>query len=110
MSEPLPPPLPPGTPQRPADTQRGATPSSPGTDATYNFVADKIGGIPNIRKKDNLYQAVAIAVFSLIGMIVGGFVGGWPEGVMLGALGGLVAGTLISGSVLMIVGLRRKSR
>jgi hypothetical protein len=109
MSESLPPPLPSGPPQRNADDQPRSTGSSPGPDATYNLFSDKIGGVPNIRKKDNLYQAATIGVFLIIGLIVGWFVGGWPEGVLLGALGGLVAGALISGLVLMIVGLRRKS-
>ena len=45
----------------------------------------------------------------IAGVMVGWRVGEWPEGVLLGALGGLVAGALISGLILMIVGLRRKA-
>jgi hypothetical protein len=108
MSESLPPPLPSGPPQRNAGDQPPATPSGREHDAIYNIVADKIGGVPNIRKKDNLYQAATVGVSLIIGLIVGWAVGGWPEGVLLGALGGLIAGILISGAVLMIVGLCRK--
>ena len=109
MNESLPPPLPPETRQGGADDQQSAMPSSRGADSTYNFLADKIGGVPNVRKKDNLDQAAAIGVFLIVGVVVGGFVGGWPEGVLLGALAGLIAGTLISGAVLTVIGLRRKS-
>ena len=99
MSETQPPPIPPAPPQSRA----------PAPDAAYNILADKIGGVPNIRKKDNLYQGLSIAVFLVIGLIVGGLLGGWPMGIMLGALGGLVVGTLLSGLVLMVLGLGRKS-
>jgi hypothetical protein len=109
MNESLPPPLPPGTPQRRIGEQQRATPASPGADATYNLLADKIGGVPNLRKKDNLYQAATVAVFSIIGVVVGWSVGGWPEGVLLGVVGGLIAGILISGVVIMVLGFRRKS-
>ena len=109
MSEPLPPPLPAGPPPPNAGAQTRPTVSGRAPDETYNLVADRIGGVPNIRKKDNLYQAAAVGVFVIIGLIVGWFVGGWPEGVLLGALGGLIAGTLLSGLVLMVLGLRRKS-
>ena len=109
MNEALPPPLPSGTPQRGADDQQRPPPPSGGADATYNLLADKIGGVPNVRKKDNLYQAIAIGVFLIVGVVVGGCVGEWPEGVLLGGLAGLIAGTLISGAVLTVIGLCRKS-
>jgi hypothetical protein len=109
MNESVPPLIPSGTPQRGADGQPSAPPSSGGADPTYNFLADKIGGVPNVRKKDNLYQAVAIGVFLIIGAVVGWFLGEWPQGVLLGGLAGLIAGTLISGAVLTVIGLCRKS-
>ena len=109
MNESVPPPLPSGTGQRGADDQQSTTPSSRGPDPTYNFVADKIGGVPNVRKKDNLYQAAAIGVFLIVGAVVGGILGEWPQGVLLGGLAGLIAGTLISGAVLTVIGLWRKS-
>ncbi len=62
-----------------------------------------------MRKKDNLYQGICVLAFLLLGMAVGGFWGGWPFGVLPGAVAGLVAGTLLSGVVLMVPGLLRKS-
>jgi hypothetical protein len=109
MNEPVPPPLPPETRRRNGGDPQSPKPSSSGGDAAYNLLADKIGGVPNIRKKDNLYQAAAIGVFVIVGAVVGWFLGEWPEGVLLGALAGLIAGTLISGSVLTVIGLCRKS-
>jgi hypothetical protein len=109
MNESVPPPLPSGTRERGADHQKGPAPSSPGADPTYNLLADKIGGVPNIRKKDNLFQAAAIGVFLIVGAVVGLFVGEWPEGILLGSLAGLIAGTLISGAVLAVIGICRKS-
>ncbi len=109
MNESVPPPIPSETRQPGADDQQG--PAVPGRkpDNTYNFLADKIGGIPNVRKKDNLYQALAIGVFAIVGAVVGAFLGEWPQGVLLGGLAGLIAGTLISGAVLTVIGLLRKS-
>ena len=109
MNESLPPPIPRDTRQRGADGQQSAPPPNRGADPTYNFLADKIGGIPNVRKKDNLYQALAIGAFLIVGVIVGAFLGEWPQGVLLGGLAGLIAGTLISGAVLTVIGLCRKS-
>ena len=94
MNESLPPPLPPETRQRGADDQQRAAPSSCGADATYNLLADKIGGVPNVRKKDNLYEAAAIGVFLIVGAVVGWFLGEWPQGVLLGGSAGLIAGNL----------------
>ena len=109
MSESLPPPLPAGTPQDNAgDDRRSAAPNRE-PDESYNLLADKIGCVPNVRKKDNLYQAATVLAFLIIGVIVGRSKGEWPEGVLLGALGGLVVGTLISGLVIMVLGLLRKS-
>ncbi len=109
MNESVPPPIPSGTRQPGADDQQGPTVPGRKADATYNFLADKIGGIPNVRKKDNLYQALAIGLFVIVGAVVGAFLGEWPQGVLLGGLAGLIAGTLISGAVLTVIGLLRKS-
>jgi len=109
MNESLPPPLPPSTRQSDADGHQSAAPSTRGADASYNLLADKVGGVPNVRKKDNLYQAAAIGAFLILGAAIGWFVGEWPQGVMLGGLAGLIAGTLISGAVLTVIGLCRKS-
>jgi hypothetical protein len=109
MNESLPPPRPPETRQRGAKGQQSATPSSRRADAAYNMLADKIGCVPNVRKRDNLYQAAAIGLFLVFGAGAGWFLGEWPQGVLLGGLAGLIAGTLITGAVLTVIGLRRKS-
>ena len=109
MNESVPPPLPSGTRPLGANDHQNPAPPSRGPDATYNLLADKIGGVPNVRKKDNLYQAVAIGVFMIVGAVVGWFLGEWPQGVLLGGLAGLIAGTLISGAILTVIGLCRKS-
>jgi hypothetical protein len=103
MSDPTPPPLPPGSSAEAKD------PSARTPEQAYNFVADKIGGVPNVRAKDNVFQAVTVFVFAILGGIIGGATIGWWEGALLGGLGGIIGGTLLSGLVLMIIGLRRKS-
>jgi hypothetical protein len=75
----------------------------------YDQMADKIGLVPNLRKKDNLYQGVAVVIGLLLGAAVGWRWKGWPEGLLLGAVAGLILGTLLSGVALMIVGWIRKS-
>lgn len=75
----------------------------------YHVFADKIGGVPNVRLKDNLYQALAIGAFVAIGSLVGLLKGGWPGGFIVGTVVGMVAGLLLSGAVLTVIGLKRKS-
>lgn len=78
---------------------------------SYDAFAGKVGMVPNVRPKDNLIQGLVVAAFALVGVLVNFFV--TPEtarstGAGYGALAGLVSGGLLSGFVLMIVGLRRK--
>lgn len=80
--------------------------------ASYDAIADKVGLVPNLRVKDNLYQGVVVAVFTLVGAMVGFFLAPATNrslGVGLGAVAGLVVGGLLSGLVLMVLGLVRKS-
>lgn len=77
--------------------------------SSYDAVADKIGLVPNVRRKDNLYQGAAVLVTALLGAAIGWFSFGRLEGVLWGLLGGVVVGGLVSGFVLMIVGLVRKA-
>jgi len=74
----------------------------------YDKVADKVGIVPNIRKKDNLYQGIAVLSFTAVTTVVGLVFWGWPLGAMAGAVIGLIVSGLISGFVLMIIGLTRK--
>lgn len=91
----------------PPDSPKG--PENDGLEQ-YNTVAETLGGIPSLRRKDNVYQAIAIAVATLLGGVIGSItaiireVDPWYLGLLLGVVGGLVAGTLLSGIVLMILG------
>lgn len=76
--------------------------------STYEFVADKVGLVPNLRASDNLFQAIFVAVFILLGAIIGFIYSRSTTGLLVGVLGGLIVGGLLSGLVLMIRGLMRK--
>lgn len=68
----------------------------------YNIVTDLGTGL-NYRWRDNLFQALAIFAFILIGGLIGWWLGGWKlPGLLGGSLIGLIGGWLISGIVLMI--------
>lgn len=94
------------------------TPRKSGTNSDYDLMADKVGFLPNVRKKDNLYQGLCIAVCVIIGMIAGWFWDGGlireivgneaPLRILVGGAAGLIVGTLASGLFLMVLGLRRK--
>lgn len=118
MSETPPPIPPPGGPIEPA-AQKTDAPITTGSKENYNRIADKVGLIPNVRKKDNLYQGLCVMAFVVIGMVAGWFwdgaairdiVGdGWPLRMIVGALVGLVAGALLSGLFIMVLGFVRKT-
>ena len=72
-------------------------------------IADKVGLVPNVRRKDNLYQALAVLPFVLVGAAVGWVWAGWPGGMVAGIVLGLLVGGFLSGFVLMVLGLARKS-
>lgn len=82
--------------------------NDPKASTDYEKLADKVGLVPNVRKKDNLYQGVAVLGTTTVGLIGGLLAGGWPVGALLGALAGLVIGGLVSGGVLMVLGLMRR--
>jgi len=65
---------------------------------TYNVVSDTLVGV-NVRKKDNIIQGLIILVTVIIGLVIGQTYGGF---LMLGGLGGLIIGFLVSGIFLMI--------
>ncbi len=68
----------------------------------YNLVTDTAIG-PNIRVKDNVIQAVAIAGCVVLGCVIGALVVDERlAGACVGGFVGLVAGALLSGFVLMI--------
>jgi hypothetical protein len=77
---------------------------------THEIIADVAVG-PNLRVKDNLFQAVFILASIAIGAGVGAFTASTPPGpgigAILGGIIGLVAGALLSGGILMVYRLFR---
>lgn len=71
----------------------------------YHIVSDNLVGV-NLRRRDNLIQAVVIAVFTAVGSVLGwtGVLGEWAllDPALVGALAGLIVGTLVSGAFLMV--------
>lgn len=91
MPNPGPPPLPTNKPKPHKDQP-----------SVYNVVTDVATG-PNLRAKDNLYQAIFILVCLMIAVpTVWILAGHWIAGVLGGGLIGLVAGVLLSGGFLMV--------
>lgn len=81
----------------------------------YHRIADTIGGVPNLRWKDNLFQLICVAVFAVVGGLLGwlhipGKDIGAGSRIAMGTLGGLILGTLLSGLVLMALGWIRSGR
>lgn len=70
----------------------------------YNTVSDTVVG-PNIRWRDNHFQAIAIIIFTGLGVLAGSLMAGPVArslGMLLGAIAGLILGTFLSGLALMI--------
>ncbi len=74
----------------------------------YNTVAETVAG-PSLRWKDNLIQAVCVIGGLLLGAGIGTLFD-FPIGTAIGAVAGMVASTLISGIVLMVLGWVRAAR
>jgi hypothetical protein len=64
----------------------------------YNVVTDTVAG-PNLRLQDNVFQAVFIGVCVLIAVPIGVFFGG-IGGALVGTLGALIIGVILSGAIL----------
>ena len=106
----VPPPLrPPPVPKDTANT---------GDRAEYDRFADTVGLLPNVRKKDNIYQGLCVLAFVIIGTVLAYFWDGaairdflgdtLPMRLLFGAFGGLITGVLISGAILLVLGFTRK--
>ncbi|NUQ68479.1 MAG: hypothetical protein HUU18_09395 [Phycisphaerales bacterium] len=100
------------TPPNP-DTQIPPSQTTPGSDPLkeYHLISETVGGIPSLRAKDNLAQAIAVGAGIVLGAVVGVIVSlmvdwGIPPiwGAAAGAFAGLVLATFLSGFVLMILG------
>ncbi|MCC6897323.1 MAG: hypothetical protein IT377_00030 [Polyangiaceae bacterium] len=72
----------------------------------YHRLADTVGLVPNIRRKDNLLQAAIVGGGTLPCVAIGAIWAG-GRGALIGALIGLVGFGLISGLVIMVLGLVR---
>lgn len=108
------------TPQTPTPADNPAPQASASQDPmrTYHLVTDTIAG-PNIRIKDNVVQTICVAVGTALGALIGYIL--WVTGVTgantevwlpvaLGAIGGLILSTLISGGVIMVLGFLRAAK
>ena len=77
----------------------------------YHRVAETVGFMPSVRKRDNIIQGIVVAIGTLIGAIVGWIIGEGEIGpVIICALAGLVLFGILSGVVLMVIGWVRAAR
>ena len=91
--------------------------SSQDSMATYHKVADTVGGVPNLRLKDNVVQTLVVLAAAILGALAGCILV-WTKTVdwelYLAALGGcvtgLILGTFVSGLVLMVIGWIRATK
>lgn len=78
--------------------------------ATHEIIADVAVG-PNLRVKDNVFQAIFVAASIAIGAGVAALLApqevGPLWGAIMGAIAGLIIGALISGGILMVYRLFR---
>lgn len=105
--------VPPTAPAPPTQSASASGPGAPAESAlkSYHRVADTVGGVPNLRWKDNVFQIIVTAVMTFAGALSGCIFpwdGAWfaPSGlaILLCTAGGLVAGVFLSGIVLMVMG------
>ncbi|NRA56553.1 MAG: hypothetical protein HRU13_00285 [Phycisphaerales bacterium] len=93
--------LPPPVPKRPKPRKQAET---------HEIIADVAIG-PNLRVKDNVFQAAFILVSIAIAVGIGAFVApqevGPAWGAVMGGIVGLIAGALLSGGLLMVYRLFR---
>ena len=75
----------------------------------YQDVAEKIGMVPDFDAKRNWLQLKITAPFGVIGFFVGFLIKDVTVGLFVAGLG-LLVGVLISGFVLLILGLMKKKK
>ncbi|MGC4042840.1 MAG: hypothetical protein QM758_03475 [Armatimonas sp.] len=78
-------------------------------DSTYELFADKVGFVPNTKKKDNLFQAKVFGSVWVICIVVGaiwgamtspkGVEGGIADGLLTGFFLGVVVALVVSGAI-----------
>jgi hypothetical protein len=97
-------------PMNPYDAPQETPKPSISDREAYNLVTDTVAG-PNVRLKDNLFQAVAIFVSLLLGAGIGALVASdLATGIVFGGFLGLLVGLFGSGIVLMIFRAVQHSR
>ncbi len=68
----------------------------------YNLVTDTVAG-PNLRWRDNLYQAIAIFVMTVISVVIVSVLAqNVFAGLVLGTIAGLTVGLIVTSIFLMI--------
>ena len=89
-------------PTQPTEPVQDPAGHGPDVRETYNIITDTVAG-PNVRLKDNLFQAVSAIVGGIIGALIGLVaIGGPIAGLLVGGVLGVIGGVFISGFVLMI--------
>ena len=91
----------PGATQPPPPGPSGGKP--PDSLEAYNTVAETVGLVPSLRKRDNQIQGLAVLGGAVLGALIG-LVLGKGLGALIGALAGLVVAAFLSGLVLMVLG------
>jgi hypothetical protein len=83
--------------------QSNNPPQGPIGDPVFNIVTDTVTG-PNLRWKDNVYQAIVIVVCLILGALTGFLVipGSRGLGAVTGGFAGLLVGLFGSGIFLMV--------
>ncbi len=74
----------------------------------YQRIAETVGG-PSLRWNDNVIQAGIVVGCTSLGALVGAIGWGW-KGVLYGGAGMMIASTLLSGLVLMVLGFVRAAK
>jgi len=85
----------------PVEAELVPPPGRPTDRDVYNVVTDTVIG-PNVRWKDNVYQAVAIVVCAVVGALVAWLIWRGPGEACAGAFVGLLVGLFGSGIFLMV--------
>lgn len=75
----------------------------------YQQVAETVGMVPSLNARDNLLQGVFVGLVTVLAFIVGHVTGGTQTALVF-MLAGMIASGLISGVVLMVVGMFRVAR
>ncbi len=76
----------------------------------YETFAQTVGVVPSLNVRDNLYQGIFVAVCTLLLALGGLLMFRSIEAALVGALIGLIGSGLLSGLVLMVLGIVRAAK